>query len=181
LERLSALVDGGRKALVISAKAIDAAELSVLANSKSFEGGVRSNVDVVNAIQTLFEVKNDYVQSATALALNYLNLLLIAGENLYDPYSAYGPYGRHNREYTVDELERLMVHCGFEREVLFTADVQMPVHDHLALAIDAARSTRETESALGQYVFSRWRNVGPIQRDRPNWLFRSYSEGAELG
>lgn len=79
LERLYAMVDGGRQALVINAKAIAAAELSVEANSRSYEGGVRTNVDVVNAIQTVFEVKNAYVQAATTLAINYLNLQLLAG------------------------------------------------------------------------------------------------------
>jgi len=79
LERLHALVDGGRQALAINAKAIEAAELSVEANSRSYEGGVRTNVDVVNAIQTVFEVKNAYVQAATTLATNYLNLQLLAG------------------------------------------------------------------------------------------------------
>ena len=79
LERLYALVDGGRQALAINAKAIAAAELSVQANTRSYEGGVRTSVDVVNAIQTVFEVKNAYVQAATTLAINYLNLQLLAG------------------------------------------------------------------------------------------------------
>lgn len=79
LERYHALVDGGRRALSINAKAIEAAELSVQANSRSYEGGVRSSVDVVNAIQTLFEVKNAYVTAATTLAVNYLNVQLLAG------------------------------------------------------------------------------------------------------
>lgn len=79
LERYHALVNGGRRALGINAKAIEAAELSVQANSRSYEGGVRSSVDVVNAIQTLFEVKNAYVTAATTLAVNYLNVQLLAG------------------------------------------------------------------------------------------------------
>ncbi len=29
---------------------------------------------------------------------------IIAGENVYDPYSGHGPYGRHNREYTQEDL-----------------------------------------------------------------------------
>ncbi len=33
----------------------------------------------MNAIQTVFEVKNAYVQAATTLATNYLNLQLLAG------------------------------------------------------------------------------------------------------
>ena len=81
LQRLYAMVDGGQQALAISAKAVGSAELSVEANTKSFEGGVRTSVDVVNAIQTVFEVKSTYVTSATTLALNYLNLLLLSGED----------------------------------------------------------------------------------------------------
>jgi protease secretion system outer membrane protein len=84
LQRLHALVDGGYQALLISAKAIESAKLSVEANTKSYEGGVRTSVDVVNAIQTQFEVQNAYVQSATTLAQNYLNLLLLAGEDPED-------------------------------------------------------------------------------------------------
>ncbi|WP_162184723.1 TolC family protein [Sphingomonas hengshuiensis] len=79
LQRLYALVDGGQQALALSSKAIESAELSVYANTQSYEGGVRTNVDVVNAIQTVFEVKNTQVTAATTLALNYLNLLLLAG------------------------------------------------------------------------------------------------------
>lgn len=79
LSRLYSLVDGGRRALDISSKAVEAAELSVTANTRSYEGGVRTSVDVVNAIQTQFEVQNTQVQSATKLALDYLNLLLLAG------------------------------------------------------------------------------------------------------
>ncbi|MEI9927216.1 MAG: TolC family protein [Sphingomonas sp.] len=79
LTRLYALVDGGRQALAINGKAIESAELSVAANAKSYEGGVRTNVDVINAIQTRFEVENTQVQSAATLATNYLNLLLLAG------------------------------------------------------------------------------------------------------
>lgn len=78
-ERLYALVNAGQKALDISRKAINSAELSVQATRKSYEGGVRTNFDVVNAIQTVFEVKSQYVTSATTVADNMLNMLLLAG------------------------------------------------------------------------------------------------------
>ena len=78
-ERLYALVNAGQKALNISRKAINSAELSVQATRKSYEGGVRTNVDVVNAIQTVFEIKSQYVTSATTVADNMLNMLLLAG------------------------------------------------------------------------------------------------------
>ncbi len=41
-------------------------------------------------------------------------IALLEGRNIYDPYSGYGPYGRHNREYTRDELHRLLAYCGFD-------------------------------------------------------------------
>ncbi|WP_448661651.1 TolC family protein [Sphingomonas sp. CJ20] len=88
LQRLYALVDGGQQALALTSKAIESAELSVYANTQSYEGGVRTNVDVVNAIQTVFEVKNSQVTSAATLALNYLNLLLLAGEDPEDAVAA---------------------------------------------------------------------------------------------
>ena len=78
-ERYYGLVEGGQDALQGHAMAIEAAELSVDANRKSYDGGVRSNLDVVNAIQTVFEVKNQYVNSALQLAENYLNLQINAG------------------------------------------------------------------------------------------------------
>ena len=48
---------------------------------------------------------------------------LAAGANLYDPYSGYGPYGRHNREYTRHELVKLLEFVGFQPDIHFTADV----------------------------------------------------------
>lgn len=79
LGRFYEMVDGGQKALAANASAISAAELSVEANTKSYEGGVRTSVDVVNAIQTLYEVKNGYVNSRVQLATNLLNLMLLSG------------------------------------------------------------------------------------------------------
>jgi protease secretion system outer membrane protein len=79
LQRLLALVEGGTAALAINAQAITAAQLSVEANSKSYDGGVRTSVDVVNAIQTLYEFRNAYVVAAAGVAANLLNVLLLAG------------------------------------------------------------------------------------------------------
>jgi protease secretion system outer membrane protein len=77
-ERLYSLVQGGQRSLASTRRAVEAGELSVEANKKSYEGGVRSNVDVVNSIQVLFEVKNQYVVSATNVAENLLDMQLLA-------------------------------------------------------------------------------------------------------
>lgn len=47
------------------------------------------------------------------LNLRYL-LALVRGHNFLHPYSGYGVYGRHQREYTLAELTDLVSGCGFE-------------------------------------------------------------------
>lgn len=48
------------------------------------------------------------------LFYNYHNTRnIIHGINIYDPYSGYGPYGRHNREFTPFELQTLVEGCGY--------------------------------------------------------------------
>ncbi len=81
LERLYGLVAAGQDSIKIKRAAIDSAELSVEANQKSYDAGVRSNIDVVNSIQVLFEVKNDYVLAITQQAENYMGLLMLAGRD----------------------------------------------------------------------------------------------------
>jgi protease secretion system outer membrane protein len=79
LERLYGLVRSGQDAIRIKRQAIDSAELSVEGNQKSYDAGVRSNIDVMNSIQVLYEVKNDYVVAVTQQAENQLSLMLLAG------------------------------------------------------------------------------------------------------
>lgn len=101
---------------------------------------------------------------------------LIEGRNLYDPYSGYGPHGRHNREYTRHELHTLMRHAGFECEVDFTSDVHgnIPGHTESGLIDAALGATRGRENDLGQYLFSRWKKTGRSEVRLPAWLYRSY-------
>lgn len=105
-------------------------------------------------------------------------LALLEGRNLYDPYSAYGPYGRHNREYTRDELHRLMEFCGFEVEVSYTANVHGDIPAG-AVDVDAVATalacTPNREYDLGQYLFTRWRRIASCRTVRPAWLYRSYA------
>ena len=85
VERLTEQVSTGLEALDIQKDAIGAAELSLEANQKSYEGGVRSTVDVLNATQTLFQVKSDYVTTASTQAENLLGLAL---QTVVDPQQA---------------------------------------------------------------------------------------------
>ena len=99
---------------------------------------------------------------------------MVAGENIYDPYSGYGPYGRHNREYNKHELAQLLTYCGFEVETLFSADVHEN-HASNFFPVERVRALVEFRADdLGQYLFSRSRSTRASGAKRPSWLYRSY-------
>ena len=102
---------------------------------------------------------------------------LLAGDNIYDPYSGYGPYGRHNREYSRLELVRLLEFCGFTIETIFSANVHRDrAADYFPVkTIEPLVAARKAD--LGQYLFVRCRNTGPMPATRPTWLYRSYPAG----
>jgi SAM-dependent methyltransferase len=100
---------------------------------------------------------------------------IVAGANIYDPYSGYGTYGRHNREYNKDDLARLLAFCGFDVEVLFSADVHANRASDFASLDEILPLLRRREHDLGQYLFSRSVNTTRRRRGRPAWLYRSYA------
>ena len=105
---------------------------------------------------------------------------MIAGQNIYDPYSGYGPYGRHNREYTQQDLFSLLSANGFRPNSLFTADVTEPTESD-ASTVEQLGTLRNRQPELGQYIFCRStlnsgaRELPPV---RPEWLYRSMHDGA---
>jgi SAM-dependent methyltransferase len=55
-----------------------------------------------------------YLLLTTPNVLAFQNLWRLGGgKNIYDLYSGYGIYGRHNREYTPAEVVKLLQACGF--------------------------------------------------------------------
>ena len=56
-----------------------------------------------------------YLLLTTPNVLGLRNLMdLFRRRNIFHPYSGYGVYGRHQREYTLDELKDLIAGCGYE-------------------------------------------------------------------
>lgn len=104
---------------------------------------------------------------------------LLSGANIYDPYSGYGPYGRHNREYNRHELVQLLEFEGFNASVHFTADVHA---NNAAGFYDLELISpllKYREQDLGQYIFLKAENtIRCSPSKRPSWLYRSYPEGA---
>ncbi|MCE7505198.1 class I SAM-dependent methyltransferase [Polynucleobacter sp. IMCC30063] len=101
---------------------------------------------------------------------------LCAGDNIYDPYSGYGTYGRHNREYNLQELITLLKYVGFDCEQSFTANVH---HNAAEQFIDITKIFKILEFRkpdLGQYIFIKARNTERNSNKLPSWLFRSYAE-----
>ena len=102
---------------------------------------------------------------------------MISGVNIYDPYSGYGAYGRHNREYNRHELALLLDYCGFDIDIAFSADVHENVADHYIPTEKVAHLVKHREHDLGQYLFIRATNSRPAKAKRPDWLYRSYPAG----
>jgi SAM-dependent methyltransferase len=105
---------------------------------------------------------------------------MVAGVNIYDPYSGYGPYGRHNREYNKHELEQLLVRAGFVIESLETADVHANASEAFTDPAAIVPLVAFRQHDLGQYLFSRSRNETAARPLKPAWLYRSYPP-TELG
>lgn len=64
--------------LLVRAEAIKASELSLEANERSFTGGVRTKLDVLNALQALFQARADYASAQLRLGETYLALLTVS-------------------------------------------------------------------------------------------------------
>ena len=104
---------------------------------------------------------------------------IIAGENVYDPYSGHGPYGRHNREYTQKDLFSLLTANGFTVRTIFTADVHPETANSSVSLSTLAPLLKNRQTDLGQYIFCRCsfshesKNSAPVRSD---WLYRSWKD-----
>lgn len=99
---------------------------------------------------------------------------ILSGANIYDPYSGYGPYGRHNREYNKHELYLLLTYIGFNIEEMFSADVHDNNAGHFFDLSEIYNKLIFRQNDLGQYIFLRASNGGTDQGKKPSWLYRSY-------
>ena len=98
---------------------------------------------------------------------------LVRGENMYDPYSGYGPYGRHNREYTIGELRHLLAINGFGIECSFTADVKPGKQETSQLEQHVLELTEPRQHDLGEYIFIRAVKAGECAQKRTHQFYRS--------
>jgi protease secretion system outer membrane protein len=84
IDQLRISLQLGISELAARQTAVDAAELSVNANDKSFKGGVRTMVDVLNSIEVLYSVKNELLLAVLGFADKLLQLRLAEGKSGID-------------------------------------------------------------------------------------------------
>lgn len=77
--RLFEAIQAGQAEVETRRAAIEAAQLSVEANEKSLRGGVRSMVDLLNAIEIAYRLKDEHIQTILTLGDSLLQLRLQEG------------------------------------------------------------------------------------------------------
>jgi SAM-dependent methyltransferase len=131
-------------------------------------------------LKPLLEIKrilkpDGYLVLTTPNVCRIENIIkLIVGGNIYDPYSKHGIYGRHNREYTRNELFLLFKHAGFEFEDGFTSNVHRNKEfdkKYLKQVMKSIKTMKNREYDLGHYIFIRAKNTGEVQGEKPTWLY----------
>lgn len=80
VERLYAQVQALGSEIAVRNEAMAAAELSFKANERSFAGGFRTKIDVLNALQATYQAKADYAVTVLRLAEALISLRLAIGE-----------------------------------------------------------------------------------------------------
>lgn len=87
VEQSHADVVSGLIEVNIRLQAIEAAELGLNATEKSFSGGVRTRLDVLNSVQTLYVVNEQYITSIVDLAKAYLTLSNLTSQPISEAVS----------------------------------------------------------------------------------------------
>jgi SAM-dependent methyltransferase len=137
---------------------------------------------LMNPVHTLTEIRRvmkpgGLLVVTTPNVARLGNVLAIAdGRSIYDPYSGFGPYGRHNREFSMMELLHLLEFAGFEHESSFTADAHREDHTAHPKFAMAATLIADRPAHLGQYLFAAVRATKQPEPGLPASLFRSYPE-----
>ncbi|MBP7737803.1 MAG: methyltransferase domain-containing protein [Spirochaetes bacterium] len=102
---------------------------------------------------------------------------ILAGININDTYSGYGIYGRHNREYSKNELIGILNHAGFDIETMFCSDVEDLNSANSVYSVrKILRLVKFQKEYLGKYFFIKAKKTREPNTLKPRWFYRSYDE-----
>ncbi|TFH38893.1 MAG: methyltransferase domain-containing protein, partial [Chrysiogenales bacterium] len=131
-------------------------------------------MDPVHPLVQINRILDDggYMIVTTPNVLRHDNLRkLIMGKNVHDHYSGYGPYGRHNREYTLDELRLLVEALGFRVEKLYTKVTGAVNIKGFSIKRFRGLIQLLTTRNRGSNIFMLARKVADAESVYPGWLF----------
>jgi SAM-dependent methyltransferase len=106
-----------------------------------------------------------------ALAARKL-VALLRGRNVYAPYSGFGPFGRHNREFTPEEVRLILEESGFAAQVRTANLAGYEASDtptRLAQRLAAVRGRRPARRR--EHIFATARKVAPPRLAMPPSLY----------
>jgi SAM-dependent methyltransferase len=97
---------------------------------------------------------------------------LVRGRTVQAPYSGYGPYGRHNREFTPLEVRRVLAEANFDVAVMTANIAGYEAGDRLGRLVQriAALPGRRT-AARRDHIFALARKAGPPRLAFPGDLY----------
>jgi SAM-dependent methyltransferase len=125
---------------------------------------------------------NGWLLVTTPNLARYENVAkLWLGQNPSAAYSSHGPYGRHNREYTLGEVEQLLAGLGFRIERLEARSISLPVQGSWIYGVmRLLRPAHRHEQHLFGLARKTAAQTSPV---RPAWLYDHFgqeSQGARL-
>jgi 2-polyprenyl-3-methyl-5-hydroxy-6-metoxy-1,4-benzoquinol methylase len=104
----------------------------------------------------------------TPNAVRMMNLVhMLNGDNVYEQYSGYGHFGRHNREFTVGELRRLLTEAAYDVKQVFALDV------HPNQQTEAPRVNGINFADRGDNLFALATPIGAPRWPYHDWLYAS--------
>lgn len=152
------------------------AEFDVVLFCEIIEHLIMDPVAVLKEIKRILKLGGSLILTTPNVSRLENVTKMITGSNIYDPYSGYGPYGRHNREYNKHELYLLLDYVGFTIDSMFTADVHQNNASCYFPASHLESFLRKREYDLGQYIFVKALNTKKAGDKKPAFLYRSYPE-----
>ncbi len=146
----------------------DDAEFDTVMLCEVIEHLIKDPVFQLREIARVLRPGGTFILTTPNVARSANRRRLAQRQGIYDPYSGYGPHGRHNREYTAEELLELTTGCGFAPEAYLTR----PVHTVPDPGPGWFRAG--DDDGAGDYHFMRLRRTQGAVPDpvRPAWLYR---------